>query len=82
MLLKVFSIYDSKAEAFLQPFFSKTKGDAIRSLTDLVNDDKHNFCKYSEDFTLFECGTWDDGSSIFNLHTAPTSVISFLELKK
>jgi hypothetical protein len=60
MEIKVFTIYDEKAEAYLQPFFSDTHGLAIRSITDLVNDPNHNFCKYAADFTLFQIGTFDN----------------------
>ena len=52
MIVKVFGIYDSKAEAYLPPFFMKSKGEAIRAITAHVNDSQHNFCKYAEDFTL------------------------------
>ena len=82
MILKVFAIYDSKTEAWLQPFYSQSKGHAIRALEALINDPEHNFCKYSVDFTLFEVGSWDDSNCVFTLHNTPNSVGMFLEFKR
>ena len=82
MLLKVFGIYDSKAEAYLQPFFMKSKGEAIRALTALVNDKDHNFGKYSEDFTLFELGSWNDANATFEMLHTPHSMGVLMEFKK
>lgn len=62
MKLKMFSIYDSKAEAFLQPFFSQTTGTAIRSFESAANEVGHDFNKYAGDYTLFELGEFDQES--------------------
>lgn len=82
MLMKVFGIYDSKTEAFLPPFFVRTNGDAIRAISTHVNDEKHNFCKYAEDFTLFELGSWDDSNGKFDLLSTPHSLGLLLEFKR
>lgn len=60
MLLKIFNVYDSKAETYMQPFFMQTTGQALRSFEDTVNDPSTVFNKHSADFTLFEIGTYDD----------------------
>lgn len=82
MILKVFGIYDSKAEAFLPPFFMKSKGEAIRALSSHVADSNHNFSKYASDFTLFELGSWNDSSCEFVLHDAKQSLGCLLEFKR
>lgn len=82
MLVKVFGIYDSKAEAYLPPFFMKSKGEAIRAITAHVNDAQHNFCKYSEDFTLFELGSFDDSNGKFELLLTPHSLGVLIEFRK
>lgn len=81
MLTRVFCIYDSKVGAYLQPFFSQSKGAALRAVQELVADPKHNFCKYSEDFTLFELGGFDDSCAKFELLSTPVSICLFSELK-
>lgn len=58
--MKVFSIYDSKAEAYMQPFFSQNKGTAIRSFADAAQQEEGQFAKHSADYTLFEVGEWDE----------------------
>lgn len=81
MIVKIFGIYDSKTEAYLPPFFMPSKGAAIRAISTHVADPQHNFCKYAEDFTLFELGSWDDANSKFSLHNAPQSLGVLLEFK-
>lgn len=65
MLRKIFSVYDEKSEAFLQPFFMDTVGQAIRAITDCCSDPNHNFCRHAADFTLFELGSFDDSTAEF-----------------
>lgn len=39
MKLKMFAVYDQKAEAYMNPFVMQTKGQAIRAWSDTVNSD-------------------------------------------
>lgn len=79
MIYKIFGIYDSKAEAYLPPFNMKSKGEAVRAVSELANDPKHNFCKYASDFTLFELGSWDDATAKFDLLSTPHSLGVLIE---
>lgn len=56
----VFSVYDSKAEAYAMPFFQKTIGLAIRSFEQAAKDPESNLYKYPGDFTLFQIGEFDE----------------------
>lgn len=60
MFLKVFSVYDSKAKAFLQPFFCVNAAVAVRSFESAVNDQRHDFHRYAGDYTLFEIGEFHE----------------------
>lgn len=82
MVLKVFSLYDSKAEAYMQPFFMQGKGQAIRALSDLVADEKSQVSRHPEDFTLFEIGEYDDVRGTFTNCTTPKSLGVAIEYKK
>lgn len=82
MVVKVFGIYDSKVEAYLKPFFAQSKGEALRAITDLVNDREHNFSKYAEDYTLFELGSFDHSNAKFTQLSTPHSMGVFIEFKK
>lgn len=67
---KVFSIFDSKADAFLQPFFSPTSATAIRSFERSVQDEATDFHRYAGDYTLFEIGIWDQSEGTWISHEA------------
>lgn len=75
MKVKVFSIYDSKMEAFNQPFFMNASGAAIRAFSDMVNGDKEtNVYKHPEDYTLFELGVYDDLEGKIESYDTPVSL--------
>lgn len=82
MNLKVFSVYDSKTEAYMTPFFMRSKGEAIRGFADVVNDGQSTMCKYPHDYTLFEIGEWDDTTARLEPHATPISLGVAIEHKK
>lgn len=65
MIQNIYSVFDSKASAYLPPFYLPTEGMAVRVFSDCVNSDDHQFGRHPADFTLFYLGTWDDGNAIF-----------------
>ena len=79
MLMKIYSVYDSKVEAYLPPLFYKSKGEFLRAFAEAANDVKSNIGKYPADYTAFELGSWDDSSSSFDLHKTPLSLGVALE---
>jgi len=79
MKLKVFSIYDSKAEAYKQPFFMATKGEAVRGILEVLDRPDHLFAKYPTDYTLFELGEYDDSNGKMLPLNSPISHGSLLE---
>jgi len=81
MKTKVYTIFDSKTAAYLQPFYLRSNGEAIRAFTEAVNDPKSTFYKYPEDFILFEIGTWDDNDCCISMLKAPVSLSTGLSLK-
>lgn len=62
MIQKMFAVRDSKANAYLQPFFSSASGSALRALGDAVADVKSPFHAHPEDYILYELGTFDDNT--------------------
>lgn len=59
MILQIFTVFDSKAEAYLAPFHSPTIGLAMRSFAKACNEEGHDFHQYSGDYTLFHIGSFD-----------------------
>lgn len=82
MILNIFSVFDSKAEAFMSPFFMNSKGSAIRAFTEISHDKTHAFGKNPEDFTLFHLGSWNDSSASFDLLATPASLGLAIEFIK
>lgn len=63
-LLKVFTIYDSKAETYLIPFYARANGEAIRTFINMAKDDTHPVGQNPEDYTLFRIGMFDQEKGI------------------
>jgi hypothetical protein len=60
MIINIFAIHDSKAHAFLPPFYFHHTEQAQRTFSDTIHDDTHMFSKHPADYTLFHLGTFDD----------------------
>lgn len=79
MKIKIFTVYDSKAELYMQPFFAQSTGAAVRAFQDTCQNPDHVFCKHPSDFTLFEIGIWDDAMATMKLYDAKTPLGSAIE---
>lgn len=82
MILKVYSVFDSKMEAYMQPFFMQARGQAIRAFVDTATDDSTTIGKHPSDYTLFEIGSFDDQTCKFDLSVTPVSLGVALEFLK
>lgn len=72
MILKMYSVFDTKAKLYGQPVAQVSKGVAIRQFMEAVNSDgNHPMCKYPEDFALFEIGEFDDATGILKPSKCP-----------
>lgn len=65
---KIFTIYDQKAKAFLPPFFLPQEGMAIRTFSDCVNKEGHQFNAHPADYSLAEIGTFDEETGKLETH--------------
>lgn len=74
MVLKIFSIFDSKALAYLPPFFVPTAGVAVRNFEQAANEEGHAFSKHASDYGLWELGTFDDSTGVLLMHDNPISL--------
>lgn len=81
-MLKVYSVYDSKVGAYMNPIYLRSKGEAVRVFTETVNSPDHQFAKNPEDFTLFELGDWNEENANFILYPTPISVGVAIEFMK
>jgi len=60
MILRAYSIFDAKAQAFIQPFFMLNDAVALRIFEECANDVSHQFCKFAEDYVLYRIGDFHD----------------------
>lgn len=76
----IFTVWDSAAGAFLDPFVAPSIEFAIRSFRQAVNTPEHQFNVFPDDYTLFYVGVFDatsgalEGQSPQSLGVAVTFV--------
>ncbi len=70
----VYTIYDSKAEAYMTPFFVDKDGQALRDFQDVVQNPETPFAKHPEDYTLFKIGTYDPNTAQLKPLETPVSM--------
>lgn len=69
-MIKIFTVYDSKAEAFTTPTFAPTTAAGMRMFESACNEEGSSFHRYSGDYTLFEIGDFDEHSGQISPHKA------------
>lgn len=55
----LFTVYDSAAARFLEPFVCPTVEFALREFKSAANQEGHQFNKFPGDYTLFVIGRFD-----------------------
>lgn len=83
METKIYAIYDSVANAYMQPMYFTNDGMALRTVQQQVNNNKDSFLhKNPQDFTLYQLGEYlDDSGSLVPLET-PRKVVHINELRE
>lgn len=62
MILNAFSLFDTKAQFFLTPWFMQAPGQAIRAAMDLGRDPTTVIGRHPSDYVLFRVGTFEDST--------------------
>ena len=75
ILLRLYSIYDAKAEQFSPPQVYHNDMLALRSFEGIVNDDKMLIKKYPEDFSLYYVGNIGDINGRYYVEHCDESLI-------
>lgn len=78
--MKIFTIYDNKAKAYLQPFFSRNLDTAMREIKQVVNTPDHAFNIHADDYGMFDIGEYDENNGKIESQP-PVHVINLIELK-
>lgn len=80
-MLKVFTVYDEKAEAYLDPKFCNSVGEMVRAFAHAASSEGHDFNRFASDFTLFFIGEWDPRTGEFTPSPTKQSLGTALEHK-
>lgn len=74
MKMIVFAIHDTKAQVFMQPFFSVNTQTGQRAFAAAVNEPDSLMHKYPQDYALFEIGEYDDVKGDIDGYTTITNL--------
>lgn len=80
MILRMFSMYDEKAEAFIRPFFMPNVAMAQRVIIKAGSEMDHPFAQHPSDYILYELGTFDETGAEFTTTLTPIRHGSVKEL--
>lgn len=58
MKVELFSVFDSKVNAFMEPWHARTIEEAIRTFRFQVNRSEGNLHLFPEDYSLFHVGSF------------------------
>lgn len=76
--LRLYSIYDSKAEQFSPPQVYHNDMLALRGFESIVNDDNMLIKKYPEDFSIYYVGNLSDSDGRYYMENCDESRIPIL----
>lgn len=62
MIVQFYAVQDKKVGAFMPVFQMRSRGEAIRSFLDALDDEKSMLFKHAEDYELFQVATFDDNT--------------------
>jgi hypothetical protein len=65
MIKVVCSVFDSKAAAYSNPFYSPNNAVATRDFLHAATDPQSAMFRNPEDFSLYQVATFDDDSGLF-----------------
>lgn len=78
VLLRLYSVYDNKAEQFSPPQVYHNDMLALRAFEGLVNDDKTLINTYPEDFSLHYIGNIGDSDGLYYVESSDESRVPIL----
>jgi hypothetical protein len=80
--MKMYSVYDSKAQAYQRPFIMRNSGEALRAFGTWANDPKGMLCTHAEDFVLYEIAEFDENTGNVLPHKNHSSLGKAIEYKR
>lgn len=82
MILKMYTVRDSKAEIFNPPFFQRSAGEALRAFSATANNKETTIYQNPEDYDLYYLGEYDDVSGKLDPLPTPQHVTKAVNERK
>lgn len=79
MKVQAFCVFDAAADLYMEPFFLRSRGEALRSFKDAVNKEGHPFAQHAADYTLFHIGEFDQEKGVMVPAEVATALGNALE---
>lgn len=79
---KIYSIRDSKSEAYGLPFYQHTHGEAERSFAKLASDSQSTVNQFPEDFDLYYIGNYNDQTGTIAALDTPQHIQKAVNIKQ
>ena len=64
MKLKIYSLYDLKAQIYSHPYYSLNDSVALRTFLQMGQDPTSTVHHYPDDFKLYRIGDFDDATGV------------------
>lgn len=76
MKVYLYSLKDTAVGAYMQPFFARADGEAVRMVMELLKDQKSTPAQYPEQFRLYQVGGFEDLTGEIEAQDGPRMVMS------
>jgi len=80
--MRIYSVYDEKAEEFSPPFFQANDRMAQRMITESAKGNGSMLNAYPEDFKLYRIGEFDTTSGDINREERPCLICAVKDITK
>lgn len=80
-MLKAFSVYDSKSQAYAQPYFARSLGEGERMFRQETKNPQSFLHQYPEDFTLYATGEFCPDTGNYTPYQQHIHVIGAISAK-
>jgi len=82
IILKAYSIKDSKTQSFAPPFFNSTHGEAERTFVRITKNPQSVISEFPDDYDLFYVGEFDTATGKLTELQTPQHVVKASLAKK
>nr|QJB20573.1 MAG: nonstructural protein [Microvirus sp.] len=74
----IFTILDTKVNSYSPPFYARSIGEGIRTITSTLKNPEIQLSQYPDDFKLFHIGTFCDETAIIELYPTGSELVGLL----